>query len=438
MSTELNALGFTVLTELAQAFENFGSTVGQFLPGRTVPNHSVKIERIKNGAGMAPIVDPKKPDTFADQRIVETQDSTPAFSRESDQIDQNTINNLRQPGTLNEKYGKQLVADTVKRLVARSDLLFDFLRSQMLLGGINYTDPRTNQTLNVSAGIPATHMVNAATGWGNLANAKPIDDLEDWKALIRNDGKVSPSHILMTSDTRSKLARNAQVIARGESARDTGFVVFANGELTRIAGLEIVVQDTVYEELAPASVPTATVTITDASIGAGDTCGLAIGGIATGDFTAQAGDTKEIIAINLANFINGNPAMPVMATVAGAILTLTPKNPRVNASITVTKTGNIDATITGAPIAIAGQGLIKTVKKMIPDNKVAILSKENAGEPLGRTDFVIGEHPLGQPGIWSRADETQPPNPPGVLLQVGRAGLPYVRYPDWIVVATIG
>ena len=81
--------------------------------------------------------------------------------------------------------------------------------------------------------------------------------------------------------------------------------------------------------------------------------------------------------------------------------------------------------------------MVRTVSKMIPDNKIIIVSKENEGETVGRTDFVIGENPDGVAGIWSRAVETQPPAAPGVLIQVGRAGLAYVRYPSWIVVATI-
>lgn len=434
---DITALGFTVLTELAKTFENFDSAIGQFFPSRNVPSYSVKIERVYRGVGMAPVVDPKKPDTFADRSTVQSMDVTPVYSRESDYLDQDTINNLRQPGTLNEKYGKQQVADTVKRLVARNDLLFDFLRSQILLGGINYTDPRTNQSVNVPAGIPASHVVSAATVWTDLANAKPIDDIESWKLLIRTDGKVEPTHVIMTSLTRSRLSRNAQVLARGESARDTGFVVFSNGELTRIAGLEIVVQDTVYEELALAQVPTATVQITDTTIAAGDTIELDIGGIKSGVYTAVTDDTDEEVARHLSNFINGNPAMPVTAAVTGNTITLTPKEPKKDQTIAITKTGNIDATVTGSPITITGQGLVRTVKKMIPDNKVVVCCKAMAGEPLGRTDFVIGEHPQGQPGIWSRASESQPPNPPGVLLQVGRAGLPYVRYPEWIVVATV-
>lgn len=440
MPTDITALGGTVLTELAKTFENFETKAGQFFPSRNLPVKTVTIERVYGGAGMAPVVDPTKPDTFADRRQVVSESHNPIYSRESFPVDSNTLNNLRQPGTLNERYGKQYIADEMKRLVARSDLLFDFLRYQMFLGGIDYTDPRTNVHTVVSAGIPAGHIIpltNLAAAWTDTVNAKPIDDLEEVKLLIRTNGKVDPTHIVMNSVTRSLLSRNAQVIARGESARDTGFVVYEKGELVRIAGLEVVAEDAVYEALAAATVPTATVQIADTSIAAGDAIELVIGGVSSGAYTAVTGDTKEEVARHLSNFINGNPAMPVTATVTGDTITLTPKNPLSDQSIAVAKSGTIDATITGSPITITGGGLAKTITKMIPDNKVVVACKTYAGEPVGRTDFVIGEHPDGQPGIWSRSADTVPPNPPGVLVQVGRAGMPYLLHPDWVAVVTI-
>lgn len=440
MPTDITALGGTVLTELAKTFENFETKAGQFFPSRNLPVKTVTIERIYGGAGMAPVVDPTKPDAFADRRQVVSESKSPIYSRESFPVDNDTLNNLRMPGTLNERYGKQYVADELKRLVARSDLLFDFLRYQMFLGGIDYTDPRTNVHTVVSAGIPAGHMIplsSLSAAWTDIANAKPIDDLEEIKLIIRTDGKVDPTHIVINSVTRSLLARNAQVLSRGESSRDTGFVVYNNGELARIAGLEVVAEDAVYEALSPAAVPTATVQIGDTSIAAGDSIELIIGGVSSGTYTAVTGDTKEEIARNLSNFINGNPAMPVTAAVAGDTITLTPKSPLLDQNITITKSGTIDATVTGSPITITGGGLVRTTTKMIPDNKAIVACKAYAGEPLGRTDFVIGEHPDGQPGIWSRSADTVPPNPPGVLVQVGRAGMPYLLHPDWVAVITI-
>jgi len=435
---DILALGSTVLTGLAQTFENFKTTVGVFFPKREIPATKVEIERIYGGVGMAPTVTPGQPDVFGDNSQFDKMTVDPVYSRESFNIDTATINSLRMPGTLNEKYGRQYIADQMKRYVGRNDLLYDFLRTQMLQGGVDYTDPRTNKRTQVSAGIPASHIITTVPtiNWDD-PDAIVIDDTEEMKLLISDDGKVPATHIFMTSKRRSILSRNKQVMARGESARDTGFVVFKNGELARIAGLEVVVQDTVYEALSAASVPSATITITEATPPEGDDIYVTVGGVNSGIYTAVAGETSTRVAANLSNFINGNPAMPVVSTVAGAVITVTPKNQLLNQSLVITTTGTITATVAGSPLAVTGGGLVKAVTKMIPDNKIVIACNEYGGDPLGRTDFIIGEHPEGKPGIWSRAADTIPPAAPGTLVQVGRAGMPYLLHPDWVVVRTV-
>ncbi|SDI49329.1 major capsid protein [Paenibacillus naphthalenovorans] len=333
---DIQTLGGTVLTELAKTFENRPTQLLAFFPVRDIQEKTVKVEKIYGGVGMARIVDSKTPDGFADGRKVETTQHDPIYSRESDNIPNDVVNSLRMPGTVNEKYGKKYVADQVKHLTNRNDTLYDFLRSQMFLGGIDYTDPVTGKRVQVDAGIPVDHKVNNTLDWDDV-NVDFLEEIEDYILLIKKNGMVPPTHIVMNSTRRSKFSKNKKLRAYAETARDPGKVRFANGEITHICGLEIVEENRVYEELT--------------SNGSG--------------------------------------------------------------------------------------GYNRTVKQMMPDDKVVICCKEYEMEPLGRTDFVIGEHPDGLAGIWSRAAETQPPAAPGVLLQVGRAGMPYVRYPNWIVVVTI-
>lgn len=437
MADDITALGGTVLGELAATFENFGSIMGGFFPSRNVPQSSVKIEKVYGGVGMAPPVTPGQPDYMSQDLLkLDAKTEDPVYSRESFLIPTDVVNRLRQPGTINEAYGKKYIADTMKMYVGRSDLLFDFLRSQMIQGGVDYTDPRTQKRVQVSAGIPATHVITAppAKNWDD-PTAPVLDDIGGYKALIRDDGHVPPTHILMTTPRRDKLAVNAQVLARAESPRDTGAVKFSGGELVMIAGLEVVLQDTVYEALSASVAQTATVTVS----GVGDTKTLEVlcSGVSSGVYAAGAADTNAVVARNLANNINGNDAMPVSATVAAAVITLTPKNTLKNVSLIITTAGTMTGTVAGSPLTISDSGLVRVVTKMVPDNKVVIACQAYANEPLGRTDFVIGEHPDGQAGIWSRASDTKPPDAPGSLVQIGRAGLPYLRYPDWVVVATI-
>ncbi len=337
MPDDIQTLGSTVLTELAKTFENRPTALLPFFPARDIQEKTIKVEKIYSGVGMAVVVDGTTPDAFADQRKKDVTQHDPVYGRESDLIPNDIVNNLRMPGTVNEKYGRKYVADQVKYLTGRNDTLFDFIRSQALLGGVDYTDPRTNKRILLDSGIPASHQVENALDWAN-EDADIVKEIEDWKLLVSEDGMVTPTHIIMNAVRRSKISKNNKVRQYAETARDPGKVRFVNGEITHIAGLEIVEENRVYERLT--------------SNGAG--------------------------------------------------------------------------------------GYTKAVTKMIPDDKLAIVCKEYEGEPLGRTDFGIGEHPDGLAGIWSRAVETTPPNAPGVYLQVGRAGLAYVRYPNWIVVATIG
>lgn len=437
MPDDITSLGGTILTELAQTFENHQSNLGQFFPSRNVPQSKVEIEKLYGGVGMAPPVDPGKPDSLSDDGLkAEKTTVEPVYSRESFLIPAHIVNTLRQPGTINETYGKKYVADMMKMYVGRSDLLSDFLRAQMLLGGVDYTDPRTGKHVQVSAGIPAGHIITTppAKDW-DAFDAKILDDIMGYKSLITDNGKVPPTHIIMTSARRDRIALSDQVLARAESPRDTGNVVFKDGVLTRVGGLEVVTQDTVYEALSAAAAPTATVTVS--GVGDGKTLEIIAGGISSGAYIAGAGDTNAVVARNLVNFINGNPAMPVIATVAAAVVTLSPKEPLKNQSIEITTSGDMTGTVAGSPLVVSNSGLARTVTKMIPDNKVIIVCKEYVNEPLGRTDYVIGEHPDGRPGIWSRASDTTPPQAPGTLVQIGRAGLPYLRYPDWVVVATV-
>ncbi|ADY55129.1 hypothetical protein Sgly_0772 [Syntrophobotulus glycolicus DSM 8271] len=439
MPEDIQSLDGTVLTELAQTFENHKTTIRTFFPVREVPESKVTVERVYSGAGMAPPVEKGQPDPLGDgDRQVDSQTYEPVYSRESFPVPTEKLNNLRMPGTLNEKYGRQYIADETKRYVSRSDLLFDFLGTQMFQGQVNYTDPRTKKTVNISAGIPSAHVITTVPTkpWTD-PDATIIDDIDEMKKLIRNNGKVPATHIFMTTDMCSIMARNKQVISRAESARDTGFVVFKDGDLIKICGLEIILQDTVYEALALATAPSGTIKVNTPSPAAGTAVELTIGGVSSGTYTAVDGDTATKVAANLCNFINSNPVMPVTATVSGTTITVKPKNERLNQEIEFSSTGDIVIQITGSPLEVTGSGLVKTVTKMIPDHKVVICCKEFAGETVGRTDFVIGEHPEGKPGIWSRAANSIPPAAPGVIVQIGRAGAPYLLHPDWVVVRTV-
>lgn len=258
---DIASLGTTVLTKLAQTFEQFsGDPISRFFPSETTLNSSITIERVREGVGVAPLVTPGFTDALTDNAQVERMNVFPAYVRESDNIPMNVINDLRKVGTLNEKEGKEFIAKRLRRLTNRSNHLFTMLKAQVLLGGINYTDPRTKQSINVPSGIPASNLFDVVAaglpGFSNQANSTPVELLKRFRRKIFNVAKVEPKYIIMTSDLQTILEGNAEVLRRQEVSflSQTGFVTFTEGKLTHIAGMEILCFDHVYQDPASSAV----------------------------------------------------------------------------------------------------------------------------------------------------------------------------------------
>lgn len=252
---DIASLGTTVLTRLALTFEQFsGDPLSRFFPRETTMNSSITIERVREGVGVAPLVSPGFTDVLTDNAQVERMNVFPAYVRESDFIPMNIINDLRKLGTLNEKEGKEFIAKRLQRLTNRNNHLYTMLKAQVLLGGINYTDPRTKQSINVPTGIPASNLFDVVAaglpGFANQANSTPVELLKRFRRRIFNIAKVEPKYIIMTSDLQTILEGNAEVLRRQEVSflSQTGFVTFNEGKLTHIAGMQILCFDHVYQD----------------------------------------------------------------------------------------------------------------------------------------------------------------------------------------------
>ncbi len=252
---DLASLGTTVLTKLAQVFEQFpGDPIADFFVDETTQNTSITIERVRDGVGIAPLVEPGQVDVFTDNSQTDRMQVFPAYSRESDFVPMNVVNDLRKVGTLNEKEGKEFIARRIRRMTNRNQHLYAVLRAQLLLGGINYRDPRTKKGINVSANIPASNLVNLLAlglpGWSDRVNSTPVTTLKNFRRRIWNVAKVEPKYILMTSDLQEILENNAEILKRQEVSflSQTGFVTFTDGKLTKIAGLEVICIDHVWQD----------------------------------------------------------------------------------------------------------------------------------------------------------------------------------------------
>ena len=89
--------------------------------------------------------------------VGKTFDFTAAMFRRGDSIDMETINHLRAPGEHQQLYGMRLVQERMFALISQVNLMWAFLRAQLMSGGINYTDPETQVTVQADPGIPSTN-----------------------------------------------------------------------------------------------------------------------------------------------------------------------------------------------------------------------------------------------------------------------------------------
>lgn len=262
-SVDILALGPTQLTKLAKKFEQFaGDPLAQFFPAEYTQNRTIVIERTTIDLGFAPIVEPGRPDALQPSTKVERMTAFPVYARESDFIPQDVINDLREPGTMNEANGLKVVADRMQQLVNRQNMLWTLLRAQALLGAINYTDPRTGMSINVNTGIPAQNLVSLgvtngftnAQGsyvWSDFVNAQIVNDIIKMRRRMLNLAKTPPTHIIMTSDLKSMLEIHPQIrqyLQGGGAGNVTGHVTWENGEIKAIAGLQIETFDMIVDD----------------------------------------------------------------------------------------------------------------------------------------------------------------------------------------------
>lgn len=263
-SVDILSLGGTQLTMLARKFEQFaGDPLAQFFPPQYTQDRTIVIERVTVDLGFSPIVEPGRPDALQPSTKVERMSVFPVYIRESDFIPQDVINNLREPGTLNESNGMRVVADRMQQLVARQNMLWTMLRAMAILGAINYTDPRTGMSINVNTGIPANNLVTlgATDGfknnqgsyvWNDFTNSNPVNDIIKMRRRMLNLAKTPPTHIIMTSDLKTMLETHPKIqehYLMGQGAGNvTGHVTWQNGEIKSIAGLEIVTFDMIVDD----------------------------------------------------------------------------------------------------------------------------------------------------------------------------------------------
>lgn len=385
-----------VFTELAKSLIPITSRtpLTEIFPEETISERMVVIEQSYEGVDtIFPMVEMGKPDV-----VLSDNDGTrtrrfyqPLFIRRSMFVSHGEINSRVRPGTLNEKWSPaDQIQKKMARLVSQHNLTWDIYRAMMLLGGINYTDPRTGTSAQVSAQIPAHNLFayNVTSGYRGRKEASLFRSIVD-----ENTADPGGAAGIPWTHPDAAIVEGVQRFARWfkDTNKSDITAMYMSPEMR-----DIIVMNNEIK--------------------------LALGGLIP-KFGAVVGD---------------------MTTAAGSGILIPNGGTRVNGRIGLSSTGDL-LSIAGIPVIVVDtmykDPVDGIVKRIWPKNKVVFVSgvdSQGVAEAAGRTQFCASEESGGQPGVWTRIQtQTQIPAAPGMYVQMGNAGLPYLKYPYRVAHMTV-
>ena len=380
------------LTEVAKSFQPIvGRTaLSELFPDEEIMERDVYIQQeMSTTDTIFPLVRFGQQDVvlghnYGTMRAMRVQ---PLYIRRSAFLSYGEINTKIKPGTANEKWSpEEQISRVVEGMVREHNLTWDVWRASMLLGGISYTDPRSGIGANVAAQIPARNFFHygVTSGYRGRPEAQLFRTLSDF-----NDPNPATAGVPWThpdADLVSCVSRLVRWFRETNKGQITA--MYMHPELREILVMNNQVRLVTGGLLGLPNKPSS-------EINPGD----------------------QIVDSNQSN------------------------TPGLNLGI---GSDGLDS-IAGIPIRTVETTYKDPVdginKRVWPKNKVVfVATRTTNGEAiqLGRTQFCVSEESGGQPGLWTRRQtETQIPAAPGMYLQMGNAGMPYLRYPYMVAHMTV-
>lgn len=381
------------LTELAKSFQPIvGKTpLSEIFPDEEIMERDVYIQQEMSTVDtIFPMVRFGQPDVvlghnYGTMRAMRVQ---PLYIRRSAFVSYGEINTKIKPGTANEKWSpEEQISKVIEGMVREHNLTWDVWRASMLLGGINYTDPRSGVGASVVAQIPARNFFkyNVTSGYRGRPEAqlfRTLSDFNDPNPATQGVPWTHPDSDIVTSVSR--LVRwfretNKGVITAMYMHPELKEILMMNNQVRLVTGGLLGLPDKPETRIVPGE------EIVDRNqLGlSGYSIGLGPDGL-----TAIAGIPIRTVETTYKDPVDG-----------------------IN-------------------------------KRVWPKNKVVFVATQTTnGESidLGRTQYCVSEESGGQPGLWTRRQtETQIPAAPGMYVQMGNAGMPYLKYPYMVAHMTVG
>jgi hypothetical protein len=374
-----------VFTELADSYIPLvaQTPLTELFPIETIEAQTVVVRQtMEPNHTIFPIVLPCKPDVlvgpnYGRERMFYVQ---PLFIRQSTSLCYGEVNNRVR--NCNDPYptGEQ-IQKMIEDMVAEHNLTWDVFRARMLLGGIRYTDPRTGVFSDVASNIPAYNLFsyNVTAGIGGRNEARVFRTYEDTNS-------INPTNIGVSwANPNSDFVYTVQTIKHW-------FKVTHKSDLTAAY---------ISPELR------AVLSTNNISLWS------------SGHMLMWQNNA----GLNIESSASGAHYAPLLRFGDDGML----------------------ISIAGIELRELNTQFIDPVdginKRVWPKNKVVFVSEVSPTgqrQAPGRTQFTIGESPEGKPGLWTRTNmETHIPAAPGMYLQMGNAGMPYLTYPYRVVHVTV-
>lgn len=384
------------LTELAKSFQPIvgRTTLSELFPDEQIMERHIYIQQEMSTVDtIFPLVRFGQPDVvlghnYGTMRAFTVQ---PLYIRRSGFVSYGEVNTKIKPGTVNDKWSpEEQISRVVEGMVREHNLTWDVWRASMLLGGINYTDPRSGIGASVNAQIPARNFFHygVTSGYRGRPEAQLFRSMTDF-----NDPEPASQGIPWThpdADIVNSVARFVRWFR--ETNKGVITAMYMHPELKEILMMNNQVR-----------------LVTGGLLGwPGKTDEFGSTRIVPHDEIVD----RDQLGLNGYSLGMGPDGLTAIAGIPIRTVETTYKDP-------------VDG----------------INKRVWPKNKVVfVATRTTNGEAidLGRTQFCVSEESGGRPGMWTRRQtETQIPAAPGMYIQMGNAGMPYLKYPYMVAHMTV-
>jgi hypothetical protein len=394
------ALELVTLNKLISKFDRAPSMYfSNLFPTQQYDSDTIKWELEYGTAGMTPFVAPGSIAPMVGIDGIGEASAKAAYWKEKMYFDEEFLNNLREPGTwATYQTAERKLSRGARKLRYRVDRRREWMNCKMLVDGTLSYLQKGGTKINISYGIPETHIVTLTGNdcWNvTHADSNPVEDIYDGKTVVSEDSLSQVNHAMLNSSLLKVLLMKTSIQDLLKSS------AFGDGDLfqnpSQVIGTLLGVGPlTVYDEMF--------------EITGWLTTNVAAGGGA--DYVCYIDDASDFEVGGIARFIDMSEVNVWEDEVIKAV---------------DVEAGTITVVAGPAKAFKAGEDKIIMRKKFIPDNVFFMFSDTAEGEKIA--EFMEAPHGLGR--NWGQfADTKDQWDPEGVYLRVADKGLPVLYHPD--------